>query len=183
MLSNNRRQGRVHAHDHDLVLPADHDDLVNEILSHDMAMKTRRNYRNRQKNMMAHWKEHHPEFYALAVVDVSEEDQHDKSMYFFDGAFKKDLVYTGLNIDYVLKFLMKTKKKQDGKLKSEGDLKKYKDAIMWGAQIVDNQLPISFYRGFDKFMAGYKKESLASVARRGEWTISQTLNVYWHFGR
>ena len=130
MLSNNRRQGRLHAHDHDLVLPADHDDLVNETLSHDMAMKTRRNYRNRQKNMMAYWKEHHPEFYALAVVDVSEEDQHDESMYFFDGAFKKDLVYTGLNIDYVLKFLMKTKKKQDGKLKSEGDLKKYKDAIL-----------------------------------------------------
>ena len=25
--------------------------------------------------------------------------------------------------------------------------------------------------------------SLASVARRGEWTISQTLDVYWHFSR
>ena len=53
---------------------------------------------------------------------------------------------------------MQTTRKKDGKLKSLTDLQKYKDAIMWGAQISGELLPAAFYSTFDEFLAGYKKE-------------------------
>jgi hypothetical protein len=38
------------------------------------------------------------------------------------------------------------------------DLRKYKDAIMWGAKQVNALLPAKFYEMFDNFLGGYKKE-------------------------
>ena len=42
--------------------------------------------------------------------DVSEEEQNDPSKYFY-GKYNKDLVYTGMNVDFVLDFLAKNKRK------------------------------------------------------------------------
>ena len=36
-------------------------------------------------------------------------------------------------------------------------MRKYKDAIMWGANVSGERLPISFYEEFDKFLGSYKK--------------------------
>ena len=70
--------------------------------------------------------------------------------------------YKGLNDQFVLHFLVENKihttTKRKGKFKSVGDLRKYKDAIMWGALMQEELLPSKFYTMFDNFLGGYKKE-------------------------
>ena len=162
--------GRLHPHQRDtddgvpiigaeFELPVDHQEMYEETLQHDMKDNCRRDYRNRHKRIMKFWKENNPDMYKAGVVEVSETDQKDKSKHFFDGKFKQDLEYTGLNVEYVIYFLSKSKTKgSEGKIKSWGDLRKYKDAIIWGSKMADKPLPISFYRGIEKYLAGYKKE-------------------------
>ena len=168
-MPNGTQTGRYYAHDRNtndsapiigasLALPDDHKEMCNETAKYDMDDKCRTNYRNRLNAIMKYWKEHLPEYYAIGVDDVSTADQHDKTKYFFKGKYKKDLVYDGLNAEYFLYFLTKTKTKPDKKLKSWDDLRKYKDAIMWGSKTADKPLPISFYRKIEKFLKGYKKE-------------------------
>jgi len=55
----------------------------------------------------------------------------------------------GLNVKYVLQFLMSTKIKSNGKIRGCQDMRKYKDAIMWEANVSDERLPISSYEEFD----------------------------------
>ena len=43
------------------------------------------------------------------------------------------------------------------KLKSLMDIRKYKDAIMWGAGVADEKLPTSFYDASNKYLESCKK--------------------------
>jgi hypothetical protein len=51
-------------------------------------------------------------------------------------------------------------------LKSHDDMRKYKDAIMWGAKVAGQQLPTSFYTKMNKFLQAYKNE-VAQGKKRG----------------
>ncbi|CAB9498884.1 unknown protein (Partial), partial [Seminavis robusta] len=79
---------------------------------------------------------------------------------------KIDLIYAGLNVQYVLRFLFEQKKKQNGNLKTHGELRKYKDAILWGAKVAKQRLPRSFYEEMDTFLQSYKKE-FAQAKKQG----------------
>ena len=46
---------------------------------------------------------------------------------------------------------------KNGKLKALMDTRKYKDAILWGAKVLDAKLPISFYEDIDNYLKSYKK--------------------------
>jgi len=48
-------------------------------------------------------------------------------------------------------------KKENGKVKSLQDIRKYKDAILWGAKVAQQRLPTSFYKEIDGHIASYKK--------------------------
>jgi hypothetical protein len=66
-------------------------------------------------------------------------------------------------VDIFKAFLSSTKVKKiddDGNeiLKSPEDLRKYGDAVMWGAQIAGQRLPTEYYEEMDRFKASYKKE-------------------------
>lgn len=52
----------------------------------------------------------------------------------FFGPYKTDLIYKGMNVKYILLFLMSNDKLLNGKLKSVIDNRKYSDAILWGAK-------------------------------------------------
>jgi hypothetical protein len=101
-----------------------------------------------------------PEYYAVGICKVSPEELLDETRYYF-GCYKEDLVYTGMNSEFLKHFLVKIMWKHDGKLKGVDDLRKYKDAIMWGAKSASKRLPISFYKMIDKFLGGFKKEHIA----------------------
>ena len=173
MPAEDRTRGRIHPHQRNtddagdivganLELPEDFKAKFQETIKHDITDKCRADYRNRLKRIMKFWKEETPDMYAVGVVDVSELDQHDVSKHFFKGKYKLDLQYTGLNVDYVIYFMTKSKTKGTGKLKTLGDLRKYKDAIMWGSKVAELPLPTSFYRKFDTFLAGYRKEYVSN---------------------
>ena len=124
-----------------------------------LAMKDscRTNYRRRLQTIAKFWKENNPDYYAVGVREVGEEELNDETKFFY-GRYKLDLMYPGLNYKFVLHFLLSTKMKKDGNFKSYPDLRKYKDAIMWGAKIAKQRLPTAFYESFENFLAAYKNE-------------------------
>ena len=132
-LSNHER-GHIHVHQRDT------DDITNKLgsdidLPDDLATKyiatskmamtlnCRRNYGQRIARIIKFWKEHDKDYYAVGVEKVTEEDLHDQSKYYFDGWFKYDIIYSGLNEQFVLHYLVSNKLKENGKFKSVGDLR------------------------------------------------------------
>jgi hypothetical protein len=63
-----------------------------------------------------------------------------------------------MNVKYVLKLLMLTKKKENGKFLSFTYIRKYKDGILWAASMAGERLPTAFYEEIEKYLKGYKKE-------------------------
>jgi hypothetical protein len=49
------------------------------------------------------------------------------------------------------------KTKSFEKIKGYQDMQKYKDVILQGANVSGEQLPVCFYKEFDKFLGSYKK--------------------------
>ena len=171
-MSDFRRRGRIRADQRDtnddvaiigsdIAAPTDLAEKYNETAKCDMTNTCRRNYRNRNAKIIEFWKEFDPAYYAVGVRDVPEEEYNDPTKWFFSdsGKFKKDIVYEGLNEAFVLHFWVSTKiNEKNGKHKSVGDLRKYRDAIVWGAKTAKQQLPRTFYVMADSFLNGYKKE-------------------------
>ena len=172
-VANRRNGGRIHVHQRetddtvttvgaDLAMPTNLKTKYNETASLSMTDACRMDYRSRILRIIRWWKENDPGYYEVGVYDVDVEDQNEESKYFFTGKYKQDISYSGINNQFVLHFLVENKQHKKGKrkdkFKSVGDLRKYKDAIMWGAQMQDELLPSKFYTMFDNFLTGYKKE-------------------------
>jgi hypothetical protein len=160
--------GRVHPHQRDtydgaptlgfnLSLPPDLNEKYDETTKHDMSDACRVNYRQRIARIIKFWKTGDPEYYTVGVCQVTLEDLQDVTRHYF-GRFKEDLIYTGMNSEFLKHFLVTVKWKKDGKLKGVDDLRKYKDAIMWGAKTAGQRLPTSFYEMMDRVLGGFKKE-------------------------
>ena len=87
-------------------------------------------YRNRIKQIILYWEANFEDYTRVGICSVSEIDQKDKVLYYFNGAFKKDIVYTGFNAKMFLKFLMYKKDCRDQKILLFNGIWKYKDAII-----------------------------------------------------
>ena len=155
MAPTRRRGGRIlpHQRDTDDLAPLLGADLdlrndeferqSNEIAELAMENKTRRDHRCRIIRIANFWKENCPEYYAVGVIQVSNSDLKNPTKFYFN-RYKEDLVYTGLNVLMIKRYLMSTMKKANGKVKSLQDVRKYKDAILWGAKVAGQRLPTSF---------------------------------------
>ena len=138
---------------------------VHETMSQGMSTNTRRNYRNRILRFIQYLKEHHNEYYLLGVRQLTQEEIGDKGRYYFNHT--EDLVYTGLNVQFLICFLSSTDKRNDGKLKSCEDIRKYRDAILWGSKMAGDRLPSSFYDEIEIYLGAYKKK-FAQAKKKGE---------------
>lgn len=169
-----------------------------------MSMKNpcRRNYRNRIKRFINYTNASYPGYYEAGTRPVSEEEIATENKYYF--GHNRDLIYAGLRVDILKAFLSsnKVKRIEDGNvfLKSPEDLRKYGDAIRWGAEMAGQMLSTEYYHEMDKFKASYKKE-YAQAKKDGrveendaepitsnlfrlmcQWAIEEN-NVYvWVFG-
>ena len=76
---------------------------------------------------------------------------------------KKDLVYSGLNPKFLKFFLSKKLKKTNGNILSYDEIRKYFDAVQFGASQVTVLLPVTFYRAKEKFLTAYWKQ--VAIAR------------------
>lgn len=144
-------------------LPVDLRSKCNQTLKLHMGTSCRKDYRHRLKRFLPFWKAE-PLYYAIGSKPVSSEDLEGETKDFVCGTgcskdgFTEDLVYNRLNVDYDLNFLASTKIRADGKVKSYQDSRKYKDAILWGAQVAGERLPVQFHEKMDSFLQAYKKE-------------------------
>ena len=86
-------------------LPDDLATKYNATSKMSMTTDCRRNYRQRIARIIKFWKENDMDYYTVGVKKVTEEDLHDPSKYYFDGWFKYDIKYSGLNEQFVCIFL------------------------------------------------------------------------------
>ena len=138
---------------------------IHSTMSKAMAPETRKNYRNRIGRFIEYLKEHQPAYYQLGVREVTDEMRADRSKYYFDK--KEDLIYSGLNVNFLMYYLASTDKNAAGKLKSKGDIRKYRDAVSWGSKMAGEPLPNEFYQEMIRYIGAYNKK-FAQAKKSGE---------------
>ena len=104
------------------------------------------------------WEEKYPQYYAVGVRALTEEEVGDEDMFWWKN--KHDLIYTGLNVWFVKAFLAHKKKKENGKTCSHVQLRKFHDAILFGAKKANEQLPKAYYEEMEKYLDAFKKETV-----------------------
>jgi hypothetical protein len=161
-----RRTGRIRPHERDtddtveilganLAVSAEHTAAVKATERQDLNEKNKRNYRNRLKHIYEWLEIAYPEYYKVGVIELSEAQLEDEDMFYWKNKF--DLIYEGINVGMVKAFLAFKKQKENGKCSSHVQLRKYNDAILWGAKTCHQRLPLSYYEEMDKFLVAFKK--------------------------
>ena len=139
---------------------------LRETVKLSMEDSTRKDYRRRIVRMVKFLEEKHPDYAAIGCKNVTSEESNNPEKYYFGGTYKKDLVYRGIDVKVIISFLIANKIKANGKKKQFVDIRKYKDAVLWGAEIAGERLPLSFYKEIEIFLKGYKRET-AKAKRHG----------------
>jgi hypothetical protein len=163
-----RRTGRIRPHERDtddtveilganISVSAEHTAAVKATERQDLNEKNKRNYRNRIKHIYEWLEITYPEYYKVGVVELSEAQLEDEDMFWWKN--KLDLIYEGMNVGMIKAFLAFKKQKENGKCSSHVQLRKYNDAILWGAKTCHQRLPLSYYEEMDKFLVAFKKET------------------------
>jgi hypothetical protein len=141
-----------------LDIQVEHSQGVRDTEQRGLDLTTKRNYRNRIKEIYTFFAKNYPEYHSVGVRELSEEDQTDPDSYFWKNTH--DLIYTGINVRMVKAFLAHKKHKVNGKTSSHVQLRKYNDAILWGSQQASELLPRGYYEEIDKFLTSYRKETV-----------------------
>jgi hypothetical protein len=122
-------------------------------------LSTMRNYRNRIQEILCEWMQKDCSKYAeLGEVGlITDAQKRDRSFIAYKSTL--DLKYDGLHVEFIKIFMSKRKKKESGKIYSHGHIRKYRDAILWGAEKADQTLPINFQPQMKRFLDSYLKET------------------------
>ena len=121
-------------------------------------LKTKRNYRNRIREIYTFFKSHYPDYYTVGVRQLSEEERTDPDSFYWKNLH--DLIYTGINVSMVKAFMAHKKVKANGITSSHVQLRKYNDALLWGSQGAKQLLPRGYYEEVDKFLQSVRKETV-----------------------
>ena len=131
-------------------------DAIHDTISKGMTHATRRNYRSRLFRFIRHLEVHFPDYFGVGVRQLNAEEKADRTKYHFEKT--EDLVYSGFNVKYLLYFLASTETREDGKLKGFDDIRKYRDAVLWGSKVAGERLPSNFFDGTETYLNAYKKK-------------------------
>lgn len=124
--------------------------------------KTMRDHR-RRINCVVDWlQENAPEYFAVGVVSTTSEDRDNPRRHLY-GA-QRDLKYTGLHVSFIKAFIASKKIKSNGMHSSFANLRKYHDAVLFGAERAKTPLPPSYLEQMPTFLLSCKKEAV--VAKR-----------------
>ena len=75
--------------------------------------KLQKEYCNRIRHIYVFLKENYPEYYAIGVLKVSEDNNVDRNLLWHNNG--EDLVYSGLHIKFIKAFLAHSKMNANGK--------------------------------------------------------------------
>lgn len=138
----------------DIVVLDEHTEQIRVTEDHGLKLSTRKDYRLRIRHIYMFLQESYPEYCERGgVVELvgNEQTYHHTNTH--------DLKYVGMNVELIKAFLGHKKIKINGKTSSFTQMRKYYDAILWGATSAKEQLPTSFYVEMDKWMNAYRKET------------------------
>lgn len=141
----------------DIVIQDDHRVAVRATESQHLNAKTRTDYRNRIKHIYEFWEKEYPDYFEVGVKTLTQEEMNNADMYYHKN--KYDILYEGLNVEMFKAFLASRKVKISGKTTCHDHLRKYKDAVLWGAGQAGVDLPSTFYSEMEKFLHSFKKET------------------------
>lgn len=170
-MARGRSGGRIRPHERDtnneapilggsIEVSNQHSLAVQETEQNDLDVKVKRNYRNRIKHIYEFFQEMYPDYYAVGVCQLTDEEKANEEMFWWKN--EHDLVYEGLNVKMVKAFLASRKTKANGKTSSHVNLRKYHDAILYGAKKAGQRLPQSYFEETERFFNAYKKEAAAA---------------------
>lgn len=121
--------------------------------------KTRKDYRNRIKEIIDWTKYTYPAYYTIGVRDLTEEEMTNK-VFFHNN--KQDLIYEGINVGIIRSFLsVKIVEECNANggimtLALFSHIRKYDDAIKWCAEISKAILPREYFYEMDSFISASK---------------------------
>ena len=84
-----------------------HEELVRTTEKEETNDKLRREYRNRIKHIYSFLMEYYPDYYAIGVRKVKDEEKTDINLFWYKN--DEDILYSGLNIKFVKDFLANSK--------------------------------------------------------------------------
>jgi hypothetical protein len=153
-----------------------HSEGVRNTEQRGLNIKTKRNYRNRIKEVYTFFKDKYPNYYSVGVQELTEEDLTDPDSFYWKN--KHDLIYTGINVRLVKAFLAHKKLKSNGNTSSHVQLRKYHDAILWGASETHSLLPRAYFDEMDKFLQSYRKETV-DAKKEGKLDEQEADPISW----
>ena len=178
--------GRIHPHERDvdnapiigasITANESHVITMHDTESHDVLDATRQGHRNRIKHVYEFYAKEYPDYAALGVRELAETDFADATKYWHKN--KSDLVYRGFNVLLFKAFLTTKINKANGKVCSYPQIRKYFDAVLYGAKESKELLPHDFYSDMDKFLKSFRKQT-AKAKKNGELDESEADPIPW----
>jgi hypothetical protein len=137
---------------------------VQDTEDHEKVINTMRDYRNRIQRLCEWLQKEFPEYVELGgVVPITNAQKSDRVFFAYKSIL--DLRYQGLNVDFIKLYMAARKVKADGKILSHGHIRKYHDAILWGAEKAAQTLPLNFRPKMKKFLEWQNTELLTYLKR------------------
>ena len=108
-------------------------------------------------NIIIWMKGNYPDYVDMSVLQLSDEQLIDPTMHYHKNT--EDLRYEGINVVIILGFFADHKLTSEGKFQSHSDMRKFHDAILYGAGQAKEILPQQYYLRVDTFLNSYKKQA------------------------
>jgi hypothetical protein len=164
----------------DVAIQEEHIASVRATEQQNKERNTKIDMRNRLDHIIKFLRDKYPEYYAVGVKEITEEDRSHSDRFYHKSTH--DLIYTGLNVKVVKAFLGTRKKKENGKTCSFVQLRKYNDCILHGAKEADERLPRTYYEEMEKFLTSFKKET-AKAKKDGNLDEQEADPISWSLFR
>ena len=141
----------------DIEVNEDHRESVRATLNNGRDKRTLQNNRNRIREICRFLQENYRSYCdAGGVRDLTQDERTNQDIFHHNNTV--DLKYEGMNTRLIMAFLAAKKTKANGKTASHAHLRKYNDAILYGAEQIKENLPTEFYVEMNNFLNAFKKE-------------------------
>ena len=135
-------------------------------VDHAEKQKTRNDHRNRLKRMVAWCEQEYDDEKHLFIRDVTQEELNDKSKHFHKQ--RRDFIYAVLDPGVIMAFLSTVRKENGtGKTRSHSHIRKFHDAVLFGAREQGVTMSDDYYRDIETYLKSFRKESV-QAKRSGE---------------
>ena len=145
------------------VIKAEHATEIAITVNHAEKVATRNDYRNRLQRMVDWCFRSYPEYAATATHPISDDEKLDTTKHFHKQII--DFNYDSLDPSIIRAFFSTTRKEQEdgsGKTRSFSHVRKFYDAILFGAREQGTVLTQEFHQEIELYLKSFKKETVTA---------------------